>query len=246
MAHRLSTFVAAAAALVAVSPAAAGPPFVTDDPVPTDPGHWEIYTFAAGARADGVTGGQAGFDLNYGGAKDLQLTAVLPVGFDAGQRARLGLSNIELAAKYRFLHQAEATATPDAAFFPRVIVATGGSRFSTGHTALLLPVWLSKEYGAWSLFGGGGYEVNPGGGQRSFWISGFGATRALSERLSVGAELYHHSRDADEGRSLTGINFGALYRFTPHWSLIGSMGPGVQNASREGSYDFYAALKADY
>ena len=64
--------------------------------------------------------------------------------------------------------------------------------------------------------------------------------------LSVGAELYHHSRDADEGRSLTGINFGALYRFTPHWSLIGSMGPGVQNASRAGSYDFYAALKADY
>ena len=29
-------------------PAMAGPPYITDDPVPTDTGHWEIYAFTAG------------------------------------------------------------------------------------------------------------------------------------------------------------------------------------------------------
>jgi hypothetical protein len=43
----------------------------------------------------------------YGAVPDLQLTAVLPVGFQGqvhGPTA-MNLSNVELAAKYRFLHQ---------------------------------------------------------------------------------------------------------------------------------------------
>jgi hypothetical protein len=45
--------------------AAAGPPFITDDPEPTDTGHWEIYNFAKGTWALGVATGQGGFDINY-------------------------------------------------------------------------------------------------------------------------------------------------------------------------------------
>jgi hypothetical protein len=86
--------------------AAAGPPFITDDPEPTDTGHWEIYNFAKGTWALGVAIGQGGFDINYGTYKDLQLTAVLPADFEQAAKVRLGLGNIELAAKYRFLHQA--------------------------------------------------------------------------------------------------------------------------------------------
>lgn len=234
-----------AALCVAPTAALAGPPFVTDDPAPTDLGHWEIYSFAAGLRVDGTTGGQAGLDLNYGAAKDLQLTAVVPLGYDTGG-GRVGLSNIELAAKYRFLHQSETGLRPDVAFFPRVFTPTGGKRFGTGHASLLLPIWVGKDLGKWSLFGGGGYEINPGPGQRDFWLSGLGVTRTVAKRLSLGVEVYHHTRDADDGQAYTGVNLGALYRLTGHWSLIASGGPGVQNARREGRYDFYAALKADY
>lgn len=39
---------AAALALMSAAPVWAGPPYITDDPVPTDTGHWEIYGFAAG------------------------------------------------------------------------------------------------------------------------------------------------------------------------------------------------------
>ena len=234
-----------AAVLGATAPARAGPPFVTDDPVPTDRGHWEVYNFVSGVRADGATGGQPGVDINYGGAEDLQLTAVIPLGFDTGE-GRAGVSNVELAAKYRFLHQNKTTPTPDLAFFPRVITPTGGARLGTGHVQLLLPVWAEKDFGPWTVFGGGGLTFNPGRDQRDFWLSGIGVTRALTKRVSLGVEMYHHTRDARDGVDFTGVNVGALLKLSDHWSLIGAGGPGVQNARAEGQSSFYFALKADY
>ena len=65
----------ALAALVAMPGAAwAGPPYVTDDPQPTDLGHWEIYAFGAAEGAHGSWDGAAGLDLNYGGLPGVQLT----------------------------------------------------------------------------------------------------------------------------------------------------------------------------
>src|SRR6202521_231293 len=95
-------------AVVALAhPALAGPPYVSDDPVPTDYGHFEIYTFSNGTATRGDIGGAAGVDFNYGAAPDLQLTATLPIGFNrpASGNASFGPSNVELAAKYRFLPQ---------------------------------------------------------------------------------------------------------------------------------------------
>ena len=231
--------------LVVVTPARAGPPFVTDDPAPTDLGHWEVYNFVAGVRANGATGGQAGLDINYGGAKDLQLTAVVPLGFDTGE-GRAGLSNVELAVKYRFVHQDKITLAPDLALFPRVITPTGGTRLGTGHIQLLMPVWAEKDIGPWAVFGGGGLTFNPGRDQRDFWLSGVGVTRAFTKCFSLGAEVYHHTRDTQEDADFTGVNIGALLKLSDHWSLIGAGGPGVQNARAEGRSSFYVALKTDY
>src|SRR4051812_43790223 len=58
--------------LAAAGPAMAGPPYDTDDPEPTDRGHWEIYAFAAGDRIGGASDGAAGLDLNYGAAPGVQ------------------------------------------------------------------------------------------------------------------------------------------------------------------------------
>src|ERR1700688_3824545 len=86
-------------------PASAGPPYVSDDPEPTDYKHFEIYTFNSGTATQSGISGATGIDFNYGAAPDLQLTATLPTGFNrpATGGTSFGLSNIELAAKYRFL-----------------------------------------------------------------------------------------------------------------------------------------------
>ena len=236
-----------AAALLLGSPAQAGPPYITDDPAPTERGHWEIYNFVGGGHVAGETAGEGGFDLNYGAAEDLQLTLVLPFAYDrADGNTDLGLGVVEAAAKLKVMHQKAGSWQPDVAVFPRLFLPTAEAKFASRHTTLLLPVWLGKDFGKWSLFGGGGWQLNPGEGNRDFWTGGVAVTRQVTERLNLGAEISHRSADAREGRAFSGVNLGMVYRMTDHWSLLASAGPGIQNARTEGRYDFYVSLKADY
>ena len=234
----------------AAGQAQAGPPYLSDDPQPTDVGHWEIYTFAIGAGASNDFAGETGFDINYGAAKDLQLTAVLPLAFDNTKSfsfdgLRSGPGDVELAVKYRFLHQADESWTPDVAFFPRLFVPTADRQFGTGKFGLLLPIWVEKDFGPWSVFGGGGYQINPGAGQLNFWQGGVAISRTLSNRLSLGAEVYTQTRDARDGGAYETLNFAATYKLVKHWSLLASAGPTWSPGSADG-YVFYWALKADY
>ena len=239
-------FPVAALALMSMAPADAGPPYVTDDPVPTDRRHWEIYEFATGAAADGVHGGEAGVDLNYGAAEDLQLTLVVPAAYERDVRTRVGMGTLEVAAKYRFLHAGEAATSVDVAFFPRIFLPTAADGLGPRRTQLLLPVWVGRDLGPWSVFGGGGYEFNPGDGARNFWTAGVALTRAVNSKVVVGAELFGRTPDSDGARSWVAANLGVTLAVARHWSLLASLGPGLQHARSEGQYGFYVALKADY
>lgn len=233
---------ALAAPLAAPNASLAGPPYVTDDPQPTDTGHWEIYTFATGSRAAGDLAGETGLDINYGGAKNLQLTAVIPASFENGDR--FGFGDIELAAKYKIIHQQDGSWLPDVAVFPRVFLA--GTRFTPERPGLILPIWAEKDFGPWSVFGGGGLQINPGAGERNFWQSGLVVSRSFGERLSLGVEAFHQTAQDFASKDFTGVNVGATYKLTRHWTLMASGGPGVQNARAADQYDFYAALLATY
>jgi len=225
--------------------AVAGPPYVTDDPQPTDTGHWEIYLYSNGLQAADAWTGEAGLDLNYGPVKDLQLTLVLPAAY-ATQPGQVGVGQVEMAAKYKILHQSDGSLTPDVAVFPRVFLPTASRGLESDRINVLLPVWAGKDWGPWSLFGGGGWQYNPGPGNRSFWTGGVALTRQVTKPLNLGVEVWAHTPDVAGGKDFAGVNLGADWRLTPHWSLIASGGPGVWHAPSEGRWDFYVALKADY
>ncbi len=78
---RLLRIAAASVGLSAASPALAGPPYLTDDPIPTELGHWEIYAFSAAEGHRSTIDADAGVDLNYGPVEGVQLTATLPLDF---------------------------------------------------------------------------------------------------------------------------------------------------------------------
>ena len=238
-----ATFVAA---LVLATPAAAGPPYATDDPEPTDLHRWEIYSFVGGSHVDGTTAGQGGLDLNYGARKDLQLTMVLPSAYESGAENRFGRGTIEMAAKLKLVHADDTGWRPDVAIFPRVFLPTASRGLGSDRVSVLLPIWLGKDFGRWSIFGGGGYQINPGADQRSFWTGGVAVTRSINDRLSLGGEVYARGRDAAGGKPFVGLNGGATFKLTDHWSLLASGGPGVLNAASEGRWAFYVSLKADY
>jgi hypothetical protein len=237
---RLAALLLAAAA----APAWAGPPYLTDDPAPTDTGHWEIYGFTAaeGHRSDIDT--DAGFDLNYGAIKDVQLTATLPLSFThaAQEGWHGGAGDAELAVKYRFVSDERSGFS--AAIFPRVILPTASH--SPGEKArFLLPLWLQKDFaGGTSVFGGGGYMINPGAGNRDFWQGGIAVTQDVGKKLSVGAEVIRQGSDALGGTSQTRAGLGAIVQLSEHYALLFSGGPTW--ADHRTGYHAYAALGLNF
>jgi hypothetical protein len=227
-----------AAALIA-GPALAGPPYGTDDPLPTDLGHWEIYAFGEGARTDGMFQGSTGLDINYGALPGVQLTATLPMDFVRGPGGRAGVGDVELAVKYQVLRCQQGSFS--IAAFPRVILPTSGSRFGSGRVGLLLPLWAQRDIGKWSIFGGGGYAINPGASNRNYWQQGIAVTRQMTERLSLGVEATHHARDANDGVATTTLGVGGIWKIKAPLSLLASGGPSFSGGKGD-RYHAYVAL----
>ena len=241
---RLARLLAALALLGAASPGLAGPPYLTDDPEPTDLGHWEIYNFVTFDGRHSDVDGEAGLDLNYGPAEELQLTATLPLAFahDANSGWRAGSGDLELAAKYRFVDDEKHGW--QAAAFPRVILPTSSKQLGGTHTRLLLPIWVQKDFGKTSVFGGGGYEINPGSANRNFWQAGLAVTHDMTERLQLGGELAWQSADSRGGRSTTGVDVGMIDKLGGPFSLLVAGGPAVSAGLT--SYHVYAALGLNF
>jgi hypothetical protein len=233
---------ALAAALMYLGVARAGPPYVTDDPEPTDQGHYEVYFFGQGENARDSSGGSAGVDFNYGAVRNLQLTAVVPLSWSSTNSAptQSGLGNVELAAKYRFLQQQSAGA--DLAFFPRVFLPAGSAAVGERHAQLFLPFWVQRSGQQWAVFGGGGCTLNHGSEGRNYCQVGAAVTDQVSSRLQVGAELYHQSAATQGAPASTGAGFGATYDVSEHWHLMFSAGPGLQNPQETGRAMWYVAM----
>lgn len=237
-------FVGLVALASAAVPAYAGPPYLTDDPEPTDTGHWEIYAFAAGEGRKSTADADAGFDLNYGAVEGVQLTATLPLSFSHAplEGWRSGTGDVELGVKYRFFHD-EARGL-SAAIFPRSILATAAH--SAGEkTRFLLPVWIGKDFsGGTSVFGGGGYLINPGPGNRDFWQAAVAVTQDLGRSVSIGAEITEQGADTPGGTAQTRIGIGSVIRLSGHHALLFSGGPAW--ADHKTSYHFYGAVGLNF
>jgi hypothetical protein len=229
------------------SPALAGPPYVTDDPEPTDLGHWEVYAYTQATHVGPAALGEQGLDINYGAAKDLQLTTVVPLESDNGAgEARGGFGDLQLAVKYRFLHQDDRSWLPDVSVFPRVFVPTSTHYFGDGRAQVFLPFWAEKDWGDWSVFGGGGYTINPGPGNRNYGFEGVAVARKVAAKLSLGVEIYTQGSDTVGHKTLTGIGPGFTWQVFEHYALIGSGGPALQNQTSAQQGFYYLAVLVTY
>lgn len=240
---RLLANIAAFAAVIVV-PALAGPPFITDDPEPVDLHHWEVYAFSAATQVKGDFGGTlAGTEVNYGAAPNLQLHIIVPLAFDApgGGPTQTGIGDIELGMKYRFYDSDKL----QIGVFPLVEVPTGDSKLGlgSGYTREYFPIWVQKDFGRWTTYGGGGYWNNPGPGNQNYWFAGWLLQRQVTDNLALGAELFHQTADTIGGRDTTGFNAGGVYDFNDHYHLLFSAGRGLQNAQPANEFSYYFAIQ---
>lgn len=225
-------------------PAPAGPPFVTDDPEPTETGHFENYLFAEGTHADEAYHyPAAGVEINYGAFENTQLSWSLPLNTNPGPGG-MGQVWEPLGGgiKYRFVQEDEKGWRPQAGFFPQVFIPIGAESH-TGHVTELLPIWIQKSYGPWTSFGGGGFTRNPGTGNKNFISYGWTVQRQLNDRLALGVEVFGQTRDAAGDRGSTAAGFGWLYDFSETWHLVGSVNTAIAGQSQSDYFSYNLALK---
>ena len=106
-----------------------------------------------------------------------------------------------------------------------------------------LPVWVQKSFGDWTTYGGGGYWINPGGGNRNYWFAGWLLQRQITKALAIGGELFHQTADTVGGHDSTGFNLGGIYDFTDNYHLLLSAGRGLENAHATNEFSYYIAFQ---
>ena len=236
----------ALAALLLPSAALAGPPFLTDDPEPTETGHWEIYAPLLEAEGSGdAFEGSLGAEINYGAAPNVQVTLGLPVSYAHDARGwRWGAGDLKLSVKYRFYHDEDSGV--QVAFFPGATLPTASNGMGTGKVTGLLPVWAQKDFGRWSLFGGGGYAINPGAGNRDYWTGGLAVTRQVAEPLLLGVEADRQGADTVGGQGSTSLGLGAIWQLRAPFRLLASGGPTFVDGGGAARFHMYMALGLNF
>ena len=239
--------------LIAPPAANAGPPFRTDDPEPVEYQHWEFYTFSTGTHIGGDTSGVLpAWEFNYGLIPNGQVHLVAPVAFDrpSGGPTLFGYGDTELGFKYRFIKEEKDGTRPQVGIFPMLELPTGNQDRNLGasHVRLFLPVWVQKSFGDWTTYGGGGYWINQDDalGDRNYWFFGWLLQRKITDKLTLGGELFHQTADTVSGVDSSGFNIGGFYDFDEHNHLLFSAGMGLQNASQTNLYSWYLGYQITY
>jgi hypothetical protein len=205
--HSLLTAVRPLALVVLVlifSPRAfAGPPYITDDPEPVEYQHWEVYFASIFAKQpDAWTSTAPHVEVNYGVVPDVQLHTILPMTLyaPADGASSYGYGDTEVGVKYRFVHEGDWL--PQIGTFPLLEVPTGSHarNLGSGHLQTFLPLWLQKSEGQWTAYGGGGYWINPGDGNRNWWFTGIVIQRQVLPNLTPGGSFFTGLRNSPVSR----------------------------------------------
>lgn len=157
---------------------------------------------------------------------------------------RSGRGDLELSVKYRFFH--DEAAGLSVAVFPGISLPTAVHGLGAGRVTALLPVWAQKDAGPWSVFGGGGYAINPGAGNRDYWTGGLAVSRQVTDALLLGAEIDRQGADTIDGSPSTSLGLGAILQLRPPFRLLGSAGPTFVDGDDAPGFDAFLALGLDF
>ena len=214
--------------IISVSLVYAGPPFFTDDPQPVDYMHWEFYFSSAMQYA----GNDADLTLphietNYGIVPDVQIHLILPMQFTRRESAQMySYINTEVGVKYRFINEESGL---QIGIFPIAEIPTGKSVTLAGENKFktFLPVWIQETKGKFTTYGGAGYWINPGTGNKNWFYAGWIGQYDFSETLTLGGELYYQTANSVDGSESAGFSFGGYININEHNHILFSIGHNI-------------------
>jgi hypothetical protein len=218
-----------------------GPPFDTDDPEPVNFKHWEYYISSINNHQQSVWSGTSPhFEINYGLVPNVQVHLLMPMNyfFSRHQGSGFGYADTEFGIKYRFVKETENS--PQIGTFPIIEIPTiKNNEFSDGKTKIYLPVWMQKSWGKLTTYGGAGYWINPGAGNKNWIFSGWEIQYDFSKTLTLGGEIYYHTASTSDTRSEMGFNMGGSLNPTEKFHIIFSFG---HTFTRDNTFTSYLGI----
>ena len=223
-------------AALSTAQATAGPPYVTDDPDPTEYRHWEIYSgFQYENDGSGNSTASVPFaEFNYGAMPNVQVSIsgqLNVVRSGSGDRDEYGVA--EFGIKTRFVQ--ESGSSPQVSFYPSVQTPAAPG----AHAVPFLPIWLQKGFGPWTAFGGGGVYLDSSPGMRDSTFVGGALERSISPGTTVGAEIYHQSADTIGGTDTTAANLGIIAQVGNYHAILFSAGRSLHGDDTFAAYASY-------
>jgi len=224
----------------------AGPPYTTDDPEPVEYHGWEVYLASMSTYTRGFSlGTLPHLEANYGPLHDVQLATTIPMAFynTYGMAKNYGPGNIQIAIKYRFIH--ETKFIPQVAFYPQYNIPVGNlsEGLGNGNAQYFLPFWVQKSFGEkWQTYGGGGYWINKGPDNQNWSFFGWQAQYQVSKNVNIGAEVYYQSSSTVTtvpGLSGSFFNFGSIIDLTENSHIVFSAGRSINGGTQFQAYVGY-------
>ena len=128
---------------------------------------------------------------------------------------------------------------PQVGIFPLLEIPSGSEAdgLGSGRVQAFLPLWAQKSFGDWTIYGGGGYGINPGAGNENWGFGGVVLQRQITKNFALGVEIYHRTTMEIGGQGDTAFNIGTMIDFTEHQHLLFSAGRSI-----DGSTDFQASI----
>jgi len=102
-----------------------------------------------------------------------------------------------------------------------------------------LPVWVQKSFGAWTTYGGGGYWINPGAGNRDTWFAGWQLQVHATSFLTPGVELYYQTAPANDRVSEVHFNAGLILDIGESHHVLFSAGRAFHGCDCSHAYAAY-------
>jgi len=219
----------------------AGPPFLTDDPNPTDYKHVELYPAMILNRINSnYSINIPSLEVDYGLVPNVEIditvtgTANLPC--HAQDPRQYGLGDTQLGSVFRFIKETEHM--PEISFSPSITLPTGDENrgLGNGRPSKTLPFWAEKSWGSWTLDTGGGYTLNSAPTMLNYFFGGVLIQREINKKITLGGEIFSQGSVAQDEKATTIVNFGGSYSFTDTFNLLFSAGHSIIGANNLVSY----------
>ncbi len=205
--------------IISLTEAFCGPPFFTDDPEPLDLHGWEFYLSSEAEFSSGnIDATLPHFEANYGLFNEGQVHLLVPLEYiRSGGSSEYDAGNVEIGVKYRFYHDSEDF---QIGTFPLAEIPAGKNESFSA----FIPVWLQKDFGKLTTFGGVGYWYNSAEDMKDQFFAGWECQYDLSETLTLGGELYYQTAGSNEDSAVLGFNLGGYINITSNHHIIFSGG----------------------